>query len=126
MLRVLRPDGLLALWWNKAVRPGDWETEQAERLTAVAPGWQNGGRISSAEAIAVLGKFGLSLTEQQFAWERDISVENHLVNLVSKSYVAELADRDGFIESERRILLDAFPSGRLTERFTTRLLLITR
>ena len=124
-LRVLRPGGVLALWWNRTGRSNQWETTQEERIAAVNPGWLRSGMADDAMAALADG-FGLKIAEHEFPWEREITVEEHLLNLTSKSYIASLADRDAFIENERRILLGDFPSGVLTEQFSTILYLISR
>jgi SAM-dependent methyltransferase len=124
VLRVLRPGGVLALWWNQTDRSSGWEIEQEERIAAVNPGWRI-SRKSGELNDEMTERFGLNAVEHEFRWEREIGVEEHLLNLTSKSYIAALADRDGFIGEERRELLAAFPSGRLTERFDTALVLLT-
>lgn len=125
ILRVLRPGGVLALWWNHTDRSSAWEIEQEARIATACPGWPV-LRTTGPETDALLERLRLTVVEHDFAWEREIPVEDHLLNLTSKSYIAELDDRDGFIAAERRILLEAFPAGLLTERFTTYLVLVTR
>jgi SAM-dependent methyltransferase len=125
VMRVLRPGGVLAMWWNRVDRSSEWETEQEQRLIAAIVKWRRSGPGRDIEDILPPG-FGLRATEQIFPWQREITVEEHLLNLVSKSFIAELPDRDALIDAERQLLLEAFPSGRLTERFQTLLTLVTR
>jgi SAM-dependent methyltransferase len=117
--RVLRPGGVLALWWNQTDRSSGWEREQAERITAAAgPDWNRFSATELAERIELPG----DLTPQLFAfdWERVVSLETHLSNVASKSYIAHLGDRrEPFLEAERALLLERFPDGQVTERFTT-------
>lgn len=125
-LRVLRPHGVLALWWNRTDRESQWELDQERRIAVVNPGWSNKRGLSEEGEEELTDRFGFTVTEQEFRWERDVAVEEHLLNLTSKSYVAALPDRDAFIAEERRHLLDVFPSGVLTERFNTLLTLLAR
>lgn len=125
VLRVLRPDGVLALWWNRTDRSSEWEAAQVRRLTAVSENWQHSS-ASAAENITFAAGHGLTVIEHDFQWRREITIEDHLLNMISKSYVAALPDRDAFIDEERRILVEAFPSGRLVEHFNTVLSLVTR
>lgn len=125
VLRVLRPDGVLAMWWNRTDRSSKWEVEQERRISAINTSWGN-TRLESEFVETLFEKFGLRVARHTFHWQREIGVEDHLLNLTSKSYVAALADRDAFIATERSHLLEEFPSGQLTERFTTYLFLISR
>jgi SAM-dependent methyltransferase len=125
VLRVLRPDGVLALWWNRTDRASSWEVEQEQRIALANPGWQD-TRAAGKDVDTMVDGFKLTVAEHKFPWQREIGLEDHLLNLTSKSYIAALDDRDGFIGAERAHLLEAFPSGRLTERFNTSLVLITR
>ena len=121
--RVLRPGGVLALWWNQTSRESSWEWEQGERITAANMQWH---RYSAdyiwehLELEAELPKHGF-----QFEWERTIPLETHLSNLASKSYIAELGDAmPAFLDRERAILTQLFPDGRIIERFTTLLAVV--
>ena len=125
ILRVLRPGGVLALWWNRTDRSSKWEIEQEDRIAAVNPDVRQRG-LDGAEDNVLTREFGLKVSMQKFRWEREVSVEEHLLNLVSKSYIASLSDRDGFIENERRIVTAEFPTGLVTERFDTLLALTAR
>lgn len=125
-LRVLRPEGVLAMWWNHTARSSEWEIAQEERIAAVNPGWRISRVFRESGGEEIANGLGLTVTDYDFAWEREITVEEHLLNLTSKSYVAALPDRDAFIDGERRVLLDEFPSGQLVERFGTMLTLVKR
>ena len=119
--RVLRPGGVLALWWNQTDRSGGWALSQAERITAAVPGWGGESGIEAAEKAELDAK--LPKHSYRFEWERTVPLETHLSNLASKSYIAGLGDgRDAFIADERRILGSLFPSGEVTEQFSTLLL----
>lgn len=116
--RVLRPGGVLALWWNQTSRDSTWEWEQGERITAANMQW----RRYSSEYIWEHLELDPDLPKHSFLfdWQRTIPLETHLANLASKSYIAELGDRmPAFLEQERAILSDLFPDGEITEKFTT-------
>jgi SAM-dependent methyltransferase len=116
--RVLRPGGVLALWWNQTDRSTGWAREQAERIGVAVPGWvQESGNEAAerAEADTSMPKHSF-----RFDWRRTVPVETHLANLASKSYIAGLGDgREAFLADERRILRARFPSGEVVERFST-------
>lgn len=116
--RVLRPGGVLALWWNQTSRESGWEWEQGERISAANPSWHK----HSAEYVWTHLELDPDLVPQSFTfeWERVIPVETHLSNLASKSYIVELGERmPEFLDRERVLLSDLFPGGLITERFTT-------
>jgi SAM-dependent methyltransferase len=114
-LRVLRPGGVFAAWWNHTLRELDWEREQEARIDAACGDWQHtyGLPVDSAE------RYGIEPAKHEFTWERAVTLDLHLENLASKSYVAALADTEAFLAAERALLLDAFPDGVLVERFST-------
>jgi SAM-dependent methyltransferase len=120
--RVLRPGGVLALWWNQTDRSSGWERDQAERITAVAgPHWN---RYSAPELLELMDLGGELRTHSfTFDWERVVSLDTHLSNLASKSYIAGLGEGTApFLDEERRILSGIFPDGRVTEQFSTLLI----
>lgn len=116
--RVLRPGGVLALWWNQTDRSTGWAKEQADRLGAAVPGWVGESGLEAAHAAE------MDTTSPKhsfrFEWERTVPIETHLSNLASKSYVVSLGEGTvPFIDEERRILTALFPHGEVTERFST-------
>ncbi|WP_051450612.1 class I SAM-dependent methyltransferase [Actinospica robiniae] len=116
--RVLRPHGVLALWWNQTSRESGWEWEQRERISAANMQWHH----HSAEHAWENVDLDPDLPKQSFSfdWQRTVPLETHLANLASKSYIAELGDgMQAFLDRERAILSDLFPDGEITERFTT-------
>ncbi|HWG25333.1 class I SAM-dependent methyltransferase [Actinospica sp.] len=120
--RVLRPHGVLALWWNQTDRSTGWERKQAERITAaVGSDWN---RYSATE-IAAHVTLPEDLTRHAFTfdWDRVVTLDTHLSNLASKSYIAGLgAQTEPFLANERALLLELFPDQQLTEKFTTLLI----
>ena len=124
-IRVLRHDGVFAAWWNHTHRDSTWEQEQAQRIKAADPNWQQvtGGWGQRGNEF---GDYqGLNVATHEFEWQRTITLDRHLDNLVSKSYVAALPDREGFLRTEREIVGAAFPDGLVLERFGTHLVTAT-
>ena len=119
--RVLRPGGLLAIWWNQTVYDADWERAHADRIAEAAPGWR---RFSATEVTEDYGQTpGLVPRTFTFAWQRTIDLEKYLRYLASRSYIAQLGDAmPDFLDRERRMLAEQFPDGQVIERFHTILL----
>jgi SAM-dependent methyltransferase len=117
--RVLRPGGVLALWWNQTDRANGWEREQAERITAAAgPDWNRYSATELYERIKL--PEDLRTHSFTFDWERVVSLDTHLSNVASKSYIANLGEGTApFLARERELLLEVFPDGRVTDRFST-------
>lgn len=123
--RVLRPGGVFAAWWNYTQRDSAWEVEQEERINAAAePGWRQVSAPFAQDGKELGPDFDLPVTAHAFAWERTVSLDTHLDNLVSKSYVAALSNRDEFLATERAILSEQFPDGHVTERFGTHMVTV--
>lgn len=120
--RVLRPGGIFAAWWNLTLRDSAWEAEQEERIARAVPDWADyQASTNSRKDFDTEEGFGLVVARHQFRWEREVPVDQHLQNLNSKSYIAELSDPAAFLAVERELLLDVFPTGVVTERFGTKL-----
>lgn len=124
-LRILRPGGAFAAWWNLTHRDSGWEHEQEQRVEAADPGWQQtgsgpyGARDNEFETYP-----GLSVTTHEFAWQRTVPLDRHIENLASKSYIAALPNRDEFLRTERAILAKQFPQESVTERFSTHMVTV--
>jgi ubiquinone/menaquinone biosynthesis C-methylase UbiE len=119
--RVLRPGGVLAVWWNQTVLDADWERAQAVRFAEAAPGWR---RFSATEVTQDYGQMpGLVPRHFTFAWQRTVPIENYLRYVASRSYIAELGGAmPDFLDRERGFLVEQFPDGQVVERFHTILL----
>ncbi len=120
VLRVLRPGGVFGAWWNRTLRELDWERAQEARIDAACGTWQQAYGLPAD----LDERYGLSVVTYDFAWERRVTVDRHLENLASRSYIAELPDPAAFIATERTLLREAFPDGELTERFATHLIAV--
>lgn len=118
-VRVLRPGGAVAGWWNiEDADKADWlaalEVRLAEACPAYVgpalPGWS---MPPIAEAMA---EAGLLVAQTWVEWTRSVSLEGFLTHLRSLSYVAALDDRAvaELLARERAELVRVFPDGRLT------------
>jgi len=119
--RVLRPRGVLAVWWNVPDHESGWQQAQAERISDADPRWHRYAGVEAAAGRPLVP--GRATQASEFRWERTVSVETHLAGLASMSYIAELGDAmPAFLDRERAVLGGLFPDGRITERYRTLLL----
>lgn len=124
-LRVLRPGGMFAAWWNLTHRDSGWEHEQEQRIEAADPQWQRtGGGPYGARDNEFETYPSLSVTTHAFTWQRTIPLDLHIENLASKSYIAALPNRGEFLRAERTILAGLFPDENVTERFSTHMVTV--
>ncbi len=122
-LRVLRPGGALALWWNTGALDVPWIAAAADRVDRHF-GKSLSGERRSAEAEVADPDGRLGLTRREIRWSRRVPLDTHLANLGSHS--AFLTDteerRAAFLTEERRHLLAVFPDGIVEETYDTLLL----
>ncbi|MFI6941120.1 class I SAM-dependent methyltransferase [Streptomyces sp. NPDC050418] len=125
-LRVLRPGGALALWWNVPDSP--WSAAQEKRLAARVPGHHGFGVAVDTEQLIEDIAPAAARTHQRLHWTRDLSVDAHLAHLGSRSYFAALGpERAGpLLAEERAELLRQFPDGQVTEHYTVELTVATK
>ncbi|MFF7101604.1 class I SAM-dependent methyltransferase [Streptomyces nigra] len=135
-LRVLRPGGALALWWNITPLDIPWHVEQAMRIESrfglhsggpgpVAPAVEQQGRGARAAEADPTGR--LTFTSRTVRWSRRVPVDTHLANLASHSlFLVHGAESSAaFFAEERRHLLDAFPDGTVEETYDVDLVVAT-
>ncbi|MET7484177.1 methyltransferase domain-containing protein [Streptomyces sp. NPDC005538] len=123
-LRVLRPGGALALWWNTSALDIPWITEQSERIRThfgidrVVE--QNGSGLRSALADPT-GR--LDFAHRTVRWSRRVPVDTHLANLGSHSafLVHDEASANAFLTEERNHLRTVFPDGIVEETYVVEL-----
>ena len=122
-LRVLRPGGAFAAWWNLTDRHEPWAAAQERRLVAACPTYRHArARYPDARGRgAAMLPYGLPMRTAEFRWERQVPLDAHLANLNSKSYVAALGSdaAAAFLGAERAALLAEFPGGVVTETYRT-------
>ena len=120
VVRVLRPGGALALWWNEVAADGlPWWDAQQDRLEAGNPLYTRGYR--EIDYNASLGELFTTHEPTLIRWSRELSPELYARWLRSKSYVQRLDDVDGFVDASLADLRGVFPDGRIVEPFVTRL-----
>ncbi|MFF0492634.1 methyltransferase domain-containing protein [Nocardia sp. NPDC004068] len=123
-LRVLRPGGLLALWWNVPDFDVAWVARQHERFRRRIPRYHG---YAGKDATAALGAppFELTLEQHTVRWTRAVSLVEHLRMLRTLSFVdaLESSDRATVLDAERAALADEFPDGVVTESYRTELTL---
>lgn len=123
-LRVLRPGGALALWWNKSARGVPWIDAQNDRLERHFDvdrrvEAHNGSRSALADPTG-----RLDFADRTVRWSRRVPLDTHLANLGSHSIflVQDPAATEAFLHEERSHLSAAFPDGTVEEVYDVELL----
>lgn len=116
-LRVLRPGGAVALWWNIKDRSVPWLDAQETRLSAALPSYHYYGVMNAVGDH--LARYPFEVARRTLRWERQLGVEDVLTDLRSKSYFAVLEPevREPVLAAERAALLADFPDGRIVEPY---------
>ncbi|MCP9956205.1 MULTISPECIES: class I SAM-dependent methyltransferase [Streptomyces] len=111
-LRVLRPHGLLALWWNQIDLRVPWVAQEQDRLAPFAHGFPP----TVAESFA---PFPVRVSTREFTWSRRISVDEHIRNLETHSHfvVMDPVRRAELLDADRAALERLFPGGELDEPY---------
>ena len=122
VLRVLRPGGALAVWWNVPEDSGEqWLAEHRARLRVAG---QNivGAHFAAAWRSIPSAFESLDVETTNISWDRTVSMEVILDEVRSKSYIEELGPQEAaaFVERERELL----PRGELREPFVTQLAVV--
>ncbi|MEU6763951.1 class I SAM-dependent methyltransferase [Streptomyces sp. NPDC046853] len=125
-LRVLRPGGVLAVWWNTTDFDVPWIAAQHERIARFAgvPAHAR-TRPRDEEAIALAGFAGLRAVRRRRGWSRTVPLATHLTNIASRSALLVLGEsrvRD-FLADERARLSEMFPDGEVEESYVVDLLM---
>ncbi|MEV6796116.1 class I SAM-dependent methyltransferase [Streptomyces sp. NPDC051320] len=122
-MRVLRPGGALALWWNVADPEVAWIAEQDTRIhrffaASRATTGRPAAHGSSDRAREMSG--GLDLIRRSVRWSRRIPIDHHLANLASHSVFLVAGERTTaeFMAAERAVLTELFPTGSVDEDYT--------
>lgn len=123
-MRVLRPGGALALWWNVGDPEVPWAAAQERRLRLVAGSTVHSPGGRHREALP--GE--LSPLRRQLRWTRTVPLDTHLANLGSHSLFRLLGDdaTAAHLAEERAELLKIFPTGSVEEAYVVELTVTLR
>ncbi|WP_327368144.1 class I SAM-dependent methyltransferase [Streptomyces sp. NBC_01217] len=115
-LRVLRPGGALALWWNVSDHAVPWIAEQDARLRRFL------GAGDSAHGSSVHSRdlpSELDFVHRTVPWTRRVSLDTHLANLGSHSAFLVRAEEPTyrFLTEERDRLAELFSDGTVEESY---------
>ncbi|GHJ34730.1 class I SAM-dependent methyltransferase [Streptomyces sp. TS71-3] len=124
-MRVLRPGGTLALWWNVPDHAIAWQADQRarieERFGSGTGAHGTAGRVRDSGA-------DLDFAHRQVRWSRRLPLDDHLAGLGSHSIflVHDRAAVDDFFAGERERLNELFPAGTVEETYVVDLLTASR
>jgi SAM-dependent methyltransferase len=109
-VRVLRPGGSIAAWWNRPDTSEPWIDEQFERIAAACPEFHRYSIPPMSESLETVGVSPF-LAEVRWTWR--VPLETFLTGVHSWSYVARLgrAGADAVVERERAVLSRLFADG---------------
>ncbi|WP_328837608.1 class I SAM-dependent methyltransferase [Streptomyces europaeiscabiei] len=136
-LRVLRPGGALALWWNTHAVDVPWIADATIRIHHFlgvdpdTPIEKSGSGASAAltDTAALADTAGrLDFTRRQIRWSRRVSLDTHLANIASHSGFLVLGEEatTAFLTEERAHLRKLFPTESIEETYDVDLLLAIR
>lgn len=133
VLRVLKPGGALACWWNMPTADAPWRLGYNDRIRELIGGEPDYGNSSTAldqDPRVELGSraAGLSVRTFEAQWSRRVPLEHRITNVMSRSYVSDVEPERlaAFLDNERGILLKHFPDGMVVEEYTTWLGVVRR
>lgn len=118
-LRVLRPGGALALWWNVPDPDVDWAAEQEARIARSLPEYHSHSVAPEAPDLIRALDLGLHPVSRVLHWTRRVPVDTHLAMLGSRSYFSAIgpAAAAPVLAAEREALRDVFPDGIVEEAY---------
>lgn len=124
--RVLKPGGMLALWWNQHDLSVPWFAAHQQRVNAAC------GHEGQADAGWVAGllaepRWGVRVGTVQIPWSRRLSIADFGRNILTKSYVFALPDHGVAVVADEVARLESqHPDGSVVEPFTTYAVLARR
>ncbi len=128
VLRVLRPGGALALWWNTTPLDIPWHVAQGRRIErrfGNHPAVEQNGSGARAAMTSPTGH--LDFTRRKVRWSRRVPIDTHLANLGSHSIflVHGTEASTAFFVEEKQLLLSSFPDGLIEETYDVDVLVAT-
>ncbi|MFC7827004.1 class I SAM-dependent methyltransferase [Streptomyces sp. NPDC057375] len=126
-LRVLRPGGALALWWNTDAHGVPWIADAARRVDRHFAHLNLSAERRDFDARFADPTGTLDFVHREIRWSRRVPLDTHLANLGSHSvFLTDTEERAAaFFAEERRHLLSVFPDGAVEETYDVHLLLAT-
>ncbi|MEU3982617.1 class I SAM-dependent methyltransferase [Streptomyces sp. NPDC026672] len=124
-LRVLRPGGALALWWNTDAFDVEWIAEANRRAARFVGIDVSEEQYKAAERIRRADPGGrLDFTRRTVRWFRRVPVDTHLANIGSHSaFLVQPPERTAaFLDEERALVLEIFPDGMVEETYDVALI----
>jgi SAM-dependent methyltransferase len=117
--RVLKPGGVLALWWNRHDLSVPWFARHQQRLFA-ACGWAGHDDEAWAAQLLAGPRWRSRVATVEIPWSRRMSVVDFGRNIMTKSYVFGLGDRaPDVVAAEVDELSKEHPDGYVDEPFST-------
>lgn len=128
--RVLRPGGVLALWWNDVALDIPWIAAQEGRIARHFDGdplprpRDEAGQLRRAfQGIENVPRHA----HRRLRWSRTMTVDGHLANIGSHSvFLVSGEHARAFLTEERARLLSLFPEGRVEEVYDVLLIVVPR
>jgi SAM-dependent methyltransferase len=125
--RVLRSGGRWAGWWSHARADGqEWFDAYWDTLEAATVARRDQRDTDWGEDLRGTGAFEVG-ERVTLPWVRDVTVERWLIDEMSKTYVASLAepDRIALLRTIERLIRDRFPQGEMSVAYETWLWIAT-
>ncbi|MFE9443709.1 class I SAM-dependent methyltransferase [Streptomyces sp. NPDC006602] len=125
-VRVLRPGGALALWWNTDALDVPWIAEAADRTGRYfgvnVPAEKRGANARVADPSG-----RLVFARREVRWSRRVPIDTHLANIGSHSILLVHGEEAtaAFLAEERDHLARTFPDGIVEEVYDVILLVAT-
>jgi SAM-dependent methyltransferase len=128
VLRVLKPGGALACFWNHAVPEGPWAGGYDQRVRDfLGYDYRYGSsrnasqRPGSPTTLDLGARTDLEVRSVTARWTRAIPADALVADISSRSFASTVSRErlDGFLAREREIMLDAYPDGLVVEEYTT-------
>ncbi|MEV5841531.1 class I SAM-dependent methyltransferase [Streptomyces sp. NPDC051985] len=124
-LRVLRPGGALALWWNTSALDVDWIADSSARISRFFGIDVKAEQSKGTDRTDLADPSGaLRFSRRVVRWSRRVPLDTHLANISSHSAFLVTAEerRTAFLAEERGHLLTVFPDGVVEETYDVLLL----